>query len=89
MLMMVMMMVMMMMMMMIASVTLLHYLIEMLERKVQVNSRYRQYVKDTRMSLSRFVSDALWDSLVTHSLPVRVAGTLADAACVRACVHLY
>ena len=36
------------------------------------------------MSLSRFVSDALWDSSVTQSLPVRVAGTLADAACVRA-----
>ena len=48
------------------------------------NSRYRQYVKYTRMSLSRFVSDALWDSLVTRSLPVTVAGTLADAACVRA-----
>ena len=50
--------------------------------EMDTNSRYRQYVKNTRMSVSRFVSDALWDSLVTRSLPV--ARTLADAACVRA-----
>ena len=54
-------------------------------------SRYRQYVKDTRMSLSRFVSDALWDSLVTHSLPVwpfnfRSCGN-SSRRCVHACIY--
>ena len=43
------------------------------------------------MSLSRFFSDTLWDSLVTHSLPVRPFNFRgcgnASRRCVRACIY--